>query len=105
RPWAAIIQNFLRFRDHLAFDAAARNGAFEAPIRGYGELSSHRDGRRAPGIDHGRQRDPPVSLQPIARRAQHADTSRSGMNLSRIRHFLLPPVATFLVTEHAPDGS
>ena len=64
-------EDVLGLRDHLALHAAARDGALEAAVRRHHHLAPDADRRRAPGADHGGERDATFLVEPVARRTQH----------------------------------
>src|SRR5215470_15729404 len=53
------------FGNHRAFDAATRHRAEEIALVVDHEVGADRPRRRAPGLDHGRKRDPAAFLAPV----------------------------------------
>src|SRR5439155_2468530 len=55
---------------HRALDAAARDAAEKVALAVDDQIGADRPRRRAPGLDHGRQRHPTSLLSPVLRRLQ-----------------------------------
>ena len=64
-------KDILGLGDHLALDAAAGDRALEAAVLGDHQLAADADRRRAPGADHGGERDAAVLVEPAAGGLQH----------------------------------
>src|SRR6516162_7143042 len=72
----AALDHVERFGHHRALDAAARNAAEEIALIVDHQIRTHRPRRRAPGLDHGCERDPASLRPPILRRSQDVFIAR-----------------------------
>src|SRR5215475_9022091 len=66
----AALDHVERFGHHRALDAAARDAAEEIALIVDHQVRTHRPRRRAPGLDHGRERDPAPFRPPVLCRPQ-----------------------------------
>ena len=71
QPRAAVLQRLQRLRHHRALDAAAGDRARDLGLAADRELRAGRPRRRAPGLDHRRQRRPLGPSAPVERRLRN----------------------------------
>ena len=86
----AVVDRVGRLRQHVALDAAARDRAEEVALVVDDEMAADGPGRRAPGLDHGRERDaaalaPPGLglLQDVAVGGEHDGALRMNIGSQR----------------------
>src|SRR5499433_339219 len=80
----AALDHVERFGHHRALDAAARDAAEEIALIVDHQIRTHRPRRRAPGLDHGRERDPASLRPPVLRRPQDVFVAREHLLLHRL---------------------
>src|SRR6516165_9498597 len=80
----AALDHVERFGHHRALDATARDAAEEIALIVDHQIRTHRPRRRAPGLDHGRERDPAPLRPPVLRRPQDIFVAREHLFLHRL---------------------
>src|SRR5262245_13490787 len=80
----AALDHVERFGHHRALDAAARDATEEIALIVDHQVRTHRPRRRAPGLDHGRERDPASFRPPVLGRPQDVFIAREHFLLHRL---------------------